>query len=77
MGSLGTPGEDPGGEAGTCTTSECSSQSTWGGGGISPSLGQGNGAPEKPCVRHSPWKRISVTEPDGGGNRDAVRKRGL
>lgn len=31
MGSLGTPGEDPGREAGTCTTSECSSQSTCGG----------------------------------------------
>ena len=46
-------------------------------GGTSPSPGQGNGAPEKPRLHHSPWKRISVTEPDGGGNWDTVRKRGL
>lgn len=38
---------------------------------------QGSRAQEKLCLHHSPWKCIPVTEPDGAGNWDTVRKRGL
>ena len=45
--------------------------------GAGPPPGQGSGAREKLCLHHSPWKQIPVTEPDGAGNWDTVRKRGL
>ena len=46
-------------------------------GGRGPLQGREAGPREKLCLHHSPWKRIPVTEPDGAGNWDTVRKRGL